>query len=174
MESLKAISHEKIGNILFETSPDMLTILDCDGKILDCNKHFEENTYYEKNELIGLVGLVDLVLEDDMESTMSAFEELKSTNIKPNILLRMKRKDNSLFSSIWSGATLRNEFNELEGYLITGKDISHIQELENKLTTSKKQHHQEKLALIGQLSSRLAHDVRNPLSIIQITFENPG
>ena len=172
LKSLKVISHEKIGKILFETSPDMLAILDCDGKIMDCNKHLEENTYYKKNELIGLVGPVDLVFEDDIESAVSAFEELKITNIKPNIPLRMKRKDNSTFFSIWSGVTLRNEFNELEGYLVTGKDISYIQELENKLTASKKQHHQEKLALIGKLSSRLAHDIKNPLSVIQITFEN--
>ncbi|MCV0366247.1 MAG: sensor histidine kinase [Nitrosopumilus sp.] len=30
----------------------------------------------------------------------------------------------------------------------------------------------EKLAIIGELSSRIAHDMRNPLSVIQMTLEN--
>ena len=64
------INHKKLGKILFETSPDMLAILDCDGRVLDCNKHFEDSTYYKKNELIGLVGPVDLVFDDDVERHM--------------------------------------------------------------------------------------------------------
>ena len=172
MESLKVIDHEKIGKILFETSPDMLAVLDSAGKILDCNKQLEKYTCYEKNELIGLVGPVDLVFDDDVESALSAFEELKNTDLKLNVPLRMKRKDGSVFFSLWSGATLRDKFNNLEGYLVTGKDISDVKELENKLTCAEKHHHQEKLALIGQLTSRLAHDIRNPLSIISATLEN--
>lgn len=73
----------------------------------------------------------------------------------------MKRKNNSIFSSLWSGATLRNEFNEIDGYLVTGKDISDIQKLKNRLNESKKEHVREKLALVGEFSSRLTHDLRN-------------
>ncbi|MGY5148779.1 MAG: sensor histidine kinase [Candidatus Nitrosopumilus sp. bin_68KS] len=37
---------------------------------------------------------------------------------------------------------------------------------------NKKKTQIEKLAIIGDLSSRIAHDMRNPLSVIQITLEN--
>ncbi len=37
--------------IFFETSPDMLAILDSEGKVLDCNLHFAENLGYEKYEV---------------------------------------------------------------------------------------------------------------------------
>ena len=50
------IHSEKIAKTLFEISPDMVAILDSDGKIIDCNRHLEINTNYRKNELIGLAG----------------------------------------------------------------------------------------------------------------------
>lgn len=166
------INHQKIGKILFETSSDMLAILDSNGKILDCNEHLEKNTNYKKNELIGLIGPVDLVFDEDIERALSAFEELKITNKKQNIPLRLKRKDESIFPSIWSGATLRDESNNIEGYIVTGKDLSEIQSLKNELLISKKQHHQEKFALVGQLTGNIAHELRNPLAIIKMTLEN--
>ena len=172
LDSTKLITHKKIGNILFETSPNMVAILDVNGKILDCNKQVEENTHYKKNELIGLVGPVDLIIDDDQKKALSAFENIKNKNIRLNVSLKIKRKDGSTFPSLWSGATLRNEHDKLEGYLVTGMDLSEIQKLENRLDTSKKEHYQEKLALVGEISSRFAHDIRNPLSIIQMTLEN--
>ncbi len=172
LKTSNMINHEKLGKFLFETSPDMLAILDSDGKILDCNKPLEKNTLYEKNELIGLVGPVDLISDDDTENAMSAFGELKIKNIKLNVPLKMKRKDNSTFPSIWSGSTIRGTSNKIEGYLVTGKDLSEIQNLEHELFTSKKQHSQEKFAMIGQLTGTIAHELRNPLSIIKMTMEN--
>lgn len=97
---LKSINHEKIGKILFEMFPDMLAILNVDGKILDCNKKLEEYTYYEKHELLGLVGPVDLIVNEDVQTAVSAFEELKIKDIKQNVPLKMKRKDDSVFPSI--------------------------------------------------------------------------
>lgn len=57
-------------------------------------------------------------------------------------------------------------------YLVTPWDLTNaflidsIHEFREKLVES------EKLILIGNLSARLAHDMRNPLSIIQVTLEN--
>lgn len=161
----------RLCSALFVISSDMLSILDLDGKILDCNKQFEHNTRYTKRELMGL-GLIDLIVDDDINNALSVFEEIKNADIKHNVSLRMKRKDNSIFLSNWSGTTLKNELDEIEGYLVTGKDISNIEKLKNRLNESKKENIQEKMALVGEFSSRLTHDLRNPLSIIQISLEN--
>ncbi|NDB63790.1 MAG: sensor histidine kinase [Nitrosopumilaceae archaeon] len=44
-------------------------------------------------------------------------------------------------------------------------------ELEKQLATSEQKLKSEKLAIVGELSSRLAHDIRNPLSVIKATVE---
>jgi len=43
---------------------------------------------------------------------------------------------------------------------------------EEKLESKQKAINFEKLTIIGQLSARISHDIRNPLSIIQVSIEN--
>ena len=170
LESL--IKSNKISNILIESSPDMMILLDGSGKIIDCNEHLEKNTNYKKEELIGFEEPLDLIMDDDKPILKSSFKELKITNIIQNIPVRVKRKDGDTFSSIWSGITLLDNNNHVRGYLITGKDISNIPELNQKLILTKSRNRQEKLALLGEFSARIAHDIRNPLSIVLVSLEN--
>lgn len=161
MNSLRSIRNENIVKILFETTPDMLTILDKDGKILDCNHHFTENFGYDKSEAIGKIGPIDMVSYGDRQKAASAFGQLLTDGIKLNVPLEVMRKDKSTFPSIWSGAKLSDELGNLEGYLITGKDLTDIQKLEDELKEK-----DQKLILIGDMTTRIAHDIRNPLHVI--------
>jgi signal transduction histidine kinase len=111
-------------------------------------------------------------VDEDKTTLKSSFKELKITNIIQNIPVRVKRKDGGIFSSIWSGITLRDNNNHVRGYLITGKDISNIPDLNQKLILTKHRNRQEKLALLGEFSARIAHDIRNPLSIVLVSLEN--
>ena len=153
---------ERIVKILFETTPDMLAILDKNGKILDCNTHCAKSFGYDKSEAIGKIGPIDMVSKKDRQKAVAAFEQLVADGIKLNVPLEVMRKDNSTFPSIWSGAKLSDELGNLEGYLITGKDLTHVQRLEDELKKEKDQ----KLMLIGDMTARIAHDIRNPLNII--------
>lgn len=161
-----------LSNILIESSPDMMILLNEQGKIIDCNAHLEKNTKYKKIELIGFAEPIDLIVDEDKEIIKSSFKELKITNIIQNVPVRIKRKEGDTFSSVWSGITLRDNNNHARGYLITGKDISNISNLNQKLILTKKRNRQEKLALLGEFSARIAHDIRNPLSIVLVSLEN--
>jgi PAS domain S-box-containing protein len=154
--------NKKIVKILFETTPDMLTILDKDGKILECNHHFINNFGYQKSEAIGKIGPVDMITNKDRPRAVAAFNQLLVDGIVLNIPLESMRKDKSTFPSIWSGARLSDEVGNIEGFLITGKDLTVIQKLEDELKKQK----DEKLILIGNMTARIAHDLRNPLAII--------
>jgi PAS domain S-box-containing protein len=149
-----------------------MILLDGDGKIIDCNEHLERNTNYAKSELIGFATPLDMIIDEDKTIIKSSFEELKITNIIQNVPVRVKRKNGDTFSSIWSGITLRDNNNHARGYLITGKDISNIPDLNQKLILTEKRNRQEKLALLGEFSARIAHDIRNPLSILMVSLEN--
>ncbi|MGB9003008.1 MAG: PAS domain-containing sensor histidine kinase [Nitrosotalea sp.] len=132
MNSTRLVRNEKIVKLLFETTPDMLAILDKDGKILDCNHHLTESFGYDKNEVIGKIGPVEMVSNRDSKRAVEAFTQLVTDGIKLNVPLEALRKNKSTFYSIWSGARLSDESGNIEGYLVTGKDLTEVSKLEEK------------------------------------------
>ena len=158
--------------LFFETSPDMLAILDKNGKILECNSHFARNAGFEKNEILGKIAPVDLVSEKDRIKAVSAFNEVIEKGIKREVPINVLKKDGSSYPSLWSGSSFYDEEGNLEGYLITGKDLSEIQQLKNEIQETKKQHQKEKMIMLGQLTGRIAHDIKNPLNVINMSFES--
>ena len=162
----------KIMKLFFETSPDMLAILDKNGKILECNSHFARNAGFEKNEILGKIAPVDLVSEQDRIKAVSAFNEVIEKGIKREVPINVLKKDGSSYPSLWSGSSFYDEEGNLEGYLITGKDLSEIQQLKNEIQETKKQHQKEKMIMLGQLTGRIAHDIKNPLNVINMSFES--
>lgn len=156
--------------LFFETSPDMLAILDKHGKILDCNSHFAKNAGFEKKEILGKIAPIDLVSENDRIKSTSAFNEVIEKGIKRDVPINVLKKDGSTYPSLWSGSSFYDEEGILEGYLITGKDLSEIHQLKNKIQESKKQHQKEKMIMLGQLTGRIAHDIKNPLNVINMVF----
>jgi two-component system sensor histidine kinase PilS (NtrC family) len=65
----------------------------------------------------------------------------------------------------FSSSVLRDEEGAMKGYIIIFQDLTEVKELEGRLQTS------EKMALLGQLSAGLAHEIRNPLSAISGAVE---
>jgi two-component system sensor histidine kinase PilS (NtrC family) len=65
----------------------------------------------------------------------------------------------------FSSSVLRDEEGTMKGYIIIFQDLTEVKELEGRLQTS------EKMALLGQLSAGLAHEIRNPLSAISGAVE---
>ncbi|MDE1861914.1 MAG: PAS domain S-box protein [Thaumarchaeota archaeon] len=134
----------------------MAGILDKEGKILECNHHLLQNTGYERNELIGIIGPVELVDEKDRDRAMLEFERVKTNEINLNVPILLKRKDRSVFPTIWSGSTLRDEENNILGYLLTGKDLSDIYESNKKLLLQQERQIKEKLVLIEKLEQAVS------------------
>jgi PAS domain S-box-containing protein len=156
--------------IFFETSPDMLAILDKDGKVLDSNTHFAENAGFEKNEVLGKIAPVEFVAEQDREKAIVAFKEVVEKGINRDVPLEVVKKNGTTYPSIWSGAALYDEKGRLEGYLITGKDLTEIFELKNEIQKSKEQSSKEKMMMLGQLTGRIAHDIKNPLNVLNMSI----
>jgi two-component system sensor histidine kinase HydH len=77
-----------------------------------------------------------------------------------------KAKDGTLF---WNEATIvpfLDKDEKIYEYVAIRTDITNQKDLSQKLI------HAEKLSAIGELSARIAHDIRNPLSTIRNTLEN--
>ena len=156
--------------LFFETSPDMLAILDAEGRVLDCNSHFANNAGYEKNEVIGLVAPIDLVAERDRQKAVTGFNEVVKKGINREVNLEVVKKDGTSYPSIWSGASFVDEVGNLEGYIITGKDLSEISKLKEEIQKTKEHSEKEKMMMLGQLTARIAHDIKNPLNVLNMSI----
>ena len=77
-----------------------------------------------------------------------------------------KAKDGTLF---WNSTTIvpfSDKNGKIYEYVAIRNDITHQKELSRKLLEK------ERLSAIGELSARIAHDIRNPLSVIKNSLGN--
>lgn len=75
------------------------------------------------------------------------------------------RPDGKKLTLGFSSSILRDSEGEYHGYILVFEDLTEVLELENRLRSS------EKMALLGQLSAGLAHEIRNPLSAMSGAIE---
>ena len=150
-------------NFLNESS--IISITDVKGKIIFVNDNFCKISQYSKDELIG----------QNHSMIKSGFHEpyfyknLWDTISKGKIWvgnIKNKAKDGSFY---WVRTTIKPTFDNnhnIQHFLSIKSDITSEINLQKKLIQK------EKLSSIGMLSSRIAHDIRNPLSVISVSVDN--
>ena len=154
---------QNLRNALDESS--IVSIIDKNGKITYANDKFCKVSKYSKEELIGK-------RQDILRSTKihppSFYADLWSVISKGKIWhgeICNTAKDGTLF---WNNVTVipfLDKDGKISEYVSVRNDITEQKNLTQKLI------HAERFSAIGELSSRMSHDIRNPLSIIQNEFE---
>lgn len=151
-ESLRILKnlHE---NIVQNLASGVIT-LDLEGKIISVNK--------TALEILGIMD-VNRIVGDDL------------SRLIPGLGVRglLSKKREEILYSIngrelilgFSSSTLRDSKDEVRGHIIIFQDLTEIKKLEERLRLS------EKRALLGQLAAGLAHEIRNPLSVISGSIE---
>lgn len=140
---------------LIESSPDFQVILDKDGKIMDVNDAFEELVGTGREKIIGEL-ICEYFLEREWEKLIAkVFEKKKARNIE----LTAEIPDKGTFIFELSGTVFTTPEGE-KGVYVTGRDITERKEMEEKLRRS------ERLVAIGEVSGNIAHELRQPLSVI--------
>ena len=143
----------------------IVSIIDKNGKITYANDKFCEVSKYSKEELIGQ-------RQDILRSTKihppSFYADLWKVISSGKIWhgeICNKAKDGTLF---WNDTTVipfLDKDAKISEYVSIRNNITKQKELTQKLI------HAERFGAIGELSSRMSHDIRNPLSIIQNEVE---
>ena len=143
----------------------MVAITDKNGIIKFVNKQFCDITQFSSNELIGknheLIhsGYHSQQFYDNLWDTINSGRVFRSE-------VKNKSKDGKIFWCDLVIVPFLNKLGEVEEHIAIRRDITkqkiyHEQNLKN-----------EKMITVGRFSARLAHDLRNPLTIIQVSLEN--
>lgn len=145
-------------------SSSIVAITDVNGKITFANQKFCDISKYTEEELIGKD---HKILKSDFHDSLF-YEHMWDVISQGKIWqgnIKNKAKDGSFY---WVKTTIIPFLTDgkISKYVSIRQDITSEIELSNKIASA------EKFSVIGEFSSRLAHDLRNPLSIIQITLEN--
>ncbi|KZM57057.1 histidine kinase [Aeribacillus pallidus] len=148
---------------ILESIPYAIITTDKNGKITTFNRGAEELTLFSREEAIGR-NIIDLPIKENKDVFLSwktlqegkEFDDVESYIFDKN----KKKHDVKIHSSLYHG-----EGNKVVGTIIVIRDVSHIKKLEEYLRQS------ERLASLGQLTAGIAHEIKNPLSIVQAAAE---
>jgi PAS domain S-box-containing protein len=148
--------------ILFEEISDGCFV-NQGGQIVFANKAFCEMHGYERTEVIG-EKCEKLIADDSRDSVMERFyQHLKGVVPFERYIYCRKARNGQVFPT--ENRIKLIKYHGRPAVLGLCMDIAERLEMEQKIKQK------DRLALIGRLSTSIAHEIRNPLSAIQINIE---
>lgn len=135
---------------IINSSLDMIVAVDNENRITEFNKAAQKTFGYTKQELLGKKA--EVLFADIQQYNLSNIEINKNDSFYGEI--KNKRKDGSIFTSLVTTTTIKNDKGEKIGSMGLSRDISEIKNTEEKLFTQS-----AKLNLIFQNSSHIIFTV---------------
>ncbi len=127
------------------------------GVILGASKVAERLVGRKRDDLIGM-RIWELVPAEERAHAQRLLEETRRRGHAHRDDLHLQRSDGSRIPVFWNAGLI--EYADQRFFQVICVDISDRKRLESQLIQS------EKMAAIGQLAAGIAHEIRNPLSII--------
>lgn len=143
----------------------IVSIIDPNGKITYVNDKFCQVSKYSKDELIGK--RQDLLRTPSIHSP-TFYRDLWTVISNGNIWhgeICNTAKDGTLFWCDTTVVPFLDKYGKILEYVSIRVDITEQKNLTERLIRS------ERLSAIGELSARISHDIRNPLSIIKTEID---
>jgi len=134
------------------------------GIIINCNKAYSNTIGYSKKEIIGQNIFTHTAIES-LDDMTKMFNIWKSGKTYYNKEIWLRRKNGEKFLGLFSANNLYNH-GVLVGSNTVIRDISEI-----TLLKEFKDIKQKRQEIMGDLSVRIAHDLKNPLSVIKNSIE---
>ncbi|MDC0933859.1 PAS domain-containing protein, partial [Arcobacteraceae bacterium] len=128
-------------------------------ELLYINKSFENMTGYSKEELIGR-NCKFLQNDDTKQKPIQDLRDAIKNKVKIQVELRNYKKDGTLFYNLISIAPVYDKNDKITHFVGIQKDITQAKKQDAIITE------QSKLASMGEMIGNIAHQWRQPLSVI--------
>jgi PAS domain S-box-containing protein len=148
-------------NIL-SSSYDSITVVDQEGSIIYFSPASERITKFKKEEVIGTPLSF---FYKDKELFKRKIEELEKTKAPVSYEATILDKEGNEHIMFVSRSPLKDSNENCIGSVGVCKDITERRLIEEKIRE------RERLAYIGQLTTLLAHEIRNPLSSVKMNVQ---
>ena len=121
---------------------------------------------YPKKEVLGKP-ITSFVAERSASEILEVLKRWRSDGIVKSRQIWAKRKNGSAFPTLLTANSLYDVDGKRIGYIVSLRDMSEIHAAKQELEQQKIKHASD----MGALSSRIAHDLKNPLSVIKNSVE---
>lgn len=164
------ISKEGYLQLFFETAKDAIAVFDMDHKVIAINPAFEELYGWTSEECIGKsISLVPSESTDEALLRTVRVQKGESFSLLETIDVK---KDGSRFHAQITLSPVTDEFGNVVATSVISRDISYQKEAEKLIVQA------EKLKLTGEIAAGVAHEIRNPMTVIsgfiQMMQEDPN
>ena len=152
------ISEQKY-RALFDHAGMAVALISENEKIIMVNKSFEILSEYMKHELEGIRHLSDFLSSEDIQEIKSIHDDV---NKNREVIFPFNREC-KFIDRLENRKNINLTLNLIPGtgkLLVSIVNVTELRELQKKLTRT------EHLAVIGELSASIAHEIRNPLVAI--------
>jgi len=142
-----------------DSANDIILSTDPNGKIISWNSTIEKITGLKSNRVMGKP-FSGYLLKEDQKSFLSIMNQLLRRKIVKDREFSITNRNSEIVYVLWSFSAMKDEQGKVTGLVIVGRDLTERKELQAKLTQS------AKMASLGTMAGGIAHEIRNPLAII--------
>lgn len=156
-EIQKNISKQAYLQLFFESANDAIAVFDLENKIIEVNPAFEKLYGWTKEESIGKN--LPLIPYKRKEEAIERYKKLlrgESFTIEAEEM----KKDGTIFNAQISLSPIFDREGKVLAVSVISRDISYRKEHERLQLQS------EKLRLAGEIAAGVAHEIRNPMTVI--------
>jgi PAS domain S-box-containing protein len=153
----KAISKNAYLQLFFEYANDAIAVFDLNNKVIEVNPAFEKLYGWTKEECIG--NSLPLVPPKNINEMEERFKKLLNGKSYTAESEEMK-KDGTVFKAQISLSPIFNKEGKVLAVSVISRDISYMKKHERLQMQS------EKLKLAGEIAAGVAHEIRNPMTVI--------
>src|SRR4029079_13988625 len=159
-ERLEIEAANSINQRIFETSLDLILVVDRQGNFIRVSPSSMAIVGYPPEDLVGH-SAAEFLYPDDLESTRREMRLARRGQVTRNFDTRYVHKEGGVVPLTWTGVWSEAE----QQHFFIGRDMTERIKLEQQLPQA------QKMEAIGQLTGGIAHDFNNLLTVIVGTTE---
>ena len=157
---------------LVDSFPDLIFVVDKQREYTFVSPRVQEVLGYDQNESVGMI-FGERTHPEDRSALLAVFDDLLSSKRSfASIEIRIRHREGEWRRLRCHFSPLFDENGQIEGVVISGRDITEMKRLEEQLVQA------EKLAAMGQMLAGVAHELNNPLTAIlgasELVRDRPG